>query len=119
MAFNSYELNNDDEIEIIHSLAKWKRDALYRYGFEAHTGLYTDMNAIRRDETIDNLHSMYVHQWDCELVIKPEDLTDDFFKQTVKKIYIDLIYFVFFMIRHYPKLDNGLLPEKIFFITTQ
>lgn len=46
VAFNSYELNNDDEIEIIHSLAKWKRDALYRYGFEAHTGLYTDMNAI-------------------------------------------------------------------------
>ena len=119
VAFNSYELNNDDEIEIIHSLAKWKRDALYRYGFEAHTGLYTDMNAIRRDETIDNLHSMYVDQWDWELVIKPEDRTVDFFKQTVKKIYKALLDLDFLMIRHYPKLDKGLLPEKIFFITTQ
>ena len=119
VAFNSYELNNDDEIEIIHSLAKWKRDALYRYGFEAHTGLYTDMNAIRRDETIDNLHSMYVDQWDWELVIKPEDRTVDFFKQTVKKIYRALLDLDFLMIRHYPQLDKGLLPEKIFFITTQ
>ena len=106
VAFNSYELNNDDEIEIIHSLAKWKRDALYRYGFEAHTGLYTDMNAIRRDETIDNLHSMYVDQWDWELVIKPEDRTVDFFKQTVKKIYRALLDLDFLMIRHYPQLDK-------------
>ena len=58
VSFTSFELNHDDEIEIIHSLAKWKRDALHRYGFEKHTGLYTDMNAIRKDEELDNIHSM-------------------------------------------------------------
>ena len=86
VSFKSYELNNDDEIEIIHSLAKWKRDALYRYRFEPHTGLYTDMNAIRKDEELDNVHSLYVDQWDWEMVIDKEDRNIKFFEDTVKKI---------------------------------
>ena len=81
--------------------AKWKRYALKKYGFSYGEGLYTDMNAIRRDEDTDNLHSIYVDQWDWELVIKPEDRTVDFFKQTVKKIYRALLDLDFLMIRHY------------------
>ncbi len=119
VSFNSYELNNDDEIEIIHSLAKWKRDALYRYHFEPHTGLYTDMNAIRKDEELDNLHSMYVDQWDWEMVINKEDRTTAFFKKTVAKIYKALLDVEFQMIRHYPQLGDPILPEEITFLTTQ
>jgi len=119
VSFFSYELNNDNEIEIIHSLAKWKRDALYRYGFEPHTGLYTDMNAIRRDEELDNLHSMYVDQWDWELVINKEDRTIAFFKDTVRKIYKALLDVEFMMVRHYPRLGHPILPEHITFITSQ
>ncbi len=119
VSFTSVELNNNDEIEIIHSLAKWKRDALYRYGFEPHTGLYTDMNAIRKDEELDNIHSMYVDQWDWEMVIEKEDRTVDFFKDTVKKIYTALLDVEFLMIRHYPQLGEAILPEEITFITTQ
>ena len=119
VAFTSRELNEDHEIEVIHSLAKWKRDALYRYEFEPHTGLYTDMNAIRRDEDLDNIHSMYVDQWDWEMVINREDRTLDYFKNTVKKIYYALLDVEFTMIRHYPKLGDPALPEKIFFITSQ
>lgn len=72
--------------EIVHSLAKWKRNALKNYGFQPYSGLYTDMNAIRADETIDNFHSIYVDQWDWETVIGKEDRNLDFLKQTVKKI---------------------------------
>lgn len=119
VSFKSYELNNDDEIEIIHSLAKWKRDALYRYRFEPHTGLYTDMNAIRKDEELDNVHSLYVDQWDWEMVIDKEDRNIKFFEDTVKKIYKALLDVEFTMIRHYPGLGDPILPEKIKFITTQ
>ncbi len=72
--------------EIVHSLAKWKRLALYQYGFSKGEGIYTDMNAIRRDETMDNLHSIYVDQWDWESIIGVEDRTVDFLKDTVRKI---------------------------------
>ncbi|MBO5408492.1 MAG: aspartate--ammonia ligase [Clostridia bacterium] len=72
--------------EIVHSLAKWKRLALYQYGFSRGEGIYTDMNAIRRDETMDNLHSIYVDQWDWESIIGKEDRTVDFLKETVRKI---------------------------------
>ncbi|MGI6498771.1 MAG: aspartate--ammonia ligase [Oscillospiraceae bacterium] len=72
--------------EVVHSLAKWKRMALYRYGFPVGQGLYTDMNAIRRDEEMDNLHSMYVDQWDWEKVIAPEDRTMDYLKDAVTRI---------------------------------
>ncbi len=72
--------------EIVHSLAKWKRLALYQYGFSKGEGIYTDMNAIRRDETMDNLHSIYVDQWDWESIIGAEDRTVDFLQDTVRKI---------------------------------
>lgn len=119
VGFTSYELGEKHEIEIVHSLAKWKRDALYRYHFEPHTGLYTDMNAIRRDEELDNLHSMYVDQWDWEMVINREDRTVEFFKDTVRKIYRALLDVEFAMIRHYPRLSGSILPEEIVFVTTQ
>jgi aspartate--ammonia ligase len=77
----------DGVVEVVHSLAKWKRMALYRYGFNPGEGLYTDMNAIRRDEDLDNLHSIYVDQWDWEKVIKKEDRTVDMLKSIVKSIY--------------------------------
>lgn len=119
VAFTSNEIKNDEKIEIIHSLAKWKRDALHRYGFEQHTGLYTDMNAIRRDEELDNLHSMYVDQWDWEMVISEEDRTMDYLKAIVSKIYNALLDVEFLMIRHYPQLGESILPEEIYFITSQ
>lgn len=119
VSFTSFELNHDDEIEIIHSLAKWKRDALHRYHFEQHTGLYTDMNAIRKDEELDNIHSMYVDQWDWEMVISQEDRTVDFFKAIVSKIYNALLDVEFLMIRHYPQLGESILPDEIYFMTSQ
>ena len=119
VSFTSFELNHNDEIEIIHSLAKWKRDALYRYGFEQHTGLYTDMNAIRKDEELDNIHSMYVDQWDWEMVISRADRTLDYFKAIVSKIYNALLDVEFLMIRHYPQLGESILPDEIYFITSQ
>ncbi|KRH91751.1 putative Aspartate--ammonia ligase protein, partial [Pseudoloma neurophilia] len=72
---------------ILHSLAKWKRYILYKYNFCDHTGILTDMMAIRRDEDIDKLHSYFVDQWDWEMAIKKEDRTIDFLKKTVNKIY--------------------------------
>jgi aspartate--ammonia ligase len=73
--------------EIVHSLAKWKRMALKKYGFARGEGLYTDMNAIRRDEKLDNLHSVYVDQWDWEKIIGKEDRTDDYLKDIVRRIF--------------------------------
>ena len=74
------------DAQVVHSLAKWKRMALYRYQFSVGEGLYTDMNAIRRDEELDNLHSVYVDQWDWEKVIAPRDRTVDYLKETVRTI---------------------------------
>lgn len=119
VSFTSHELNDNDEIEIIHSLAKWKRDALHRYNFGMHTGLYTDMNAIRKDEDLDNIHSMYVDQWDWELIINEQDRTLDFFKQTVGKIYKVLLQIEHLMLDRYPQLNNTILPDDIYFITSQ
>ncbi|MDO5124126.1 MAG: aspartate--ammonia ligase [Eubacteriales bacterium] len=76
----------DYTAEIVHSLAKWKRFALKEYGFKAHNGLVTDMNAIRRDEELDNLHSIYVDQWDWEKVIKVTYRNEEYLKTTVRKI---------------------------------
>ena len=73
--------------EIVHSLAKWKRFALGRYGFGPGEGLYTDMNAIRRDEDTDNLHSIYVDQWDWEKVILPEQRNEETLRAAVEDIY--------------------------------
>lgn len=82
--FDVKELNKD--AEIVHSLAKWKRTALKKYGFTAGSGLYTDMNAIRRDDSVDNVHSIYVDQWDWERVITKEERTVEFLKEVVKII---------------------------------
>lgn len=76
----------DCTVEVVHSLAKWKRLALHRYGFEPGSGIYTDMNAIRRDEELDNLHSVYVDQWDWEKVITREDRTEEYLFATVRSI---------------------------------
>ena len=74
------------DAQVVHSLAKWKRMALYRYQFSVGEGLYTDMNAIRRDEELDNLHSVYVDQWDWEKVIAPRDRNVDYLEDTVRTI---------------------------------
>jgi aspartate--ammonia ligase len=107
-------------MQIIQSLAKWKRIALKKYGFEPHAGLYTDMNAIRRDEDTDNIHSIYVDQWDWEKIIKKEDRTMDFLKKTVEDIYKVFKITEEALINAYPekKLERT-LPEKISFITSQ
>lgn len=120
VSFDIPELE-DDPVEIIHSLAKWKRDALGRYGFCENEVLYTDMNAIRRDETLDNLHSCYVDQWDWEVIITDEQRCLDFLKYTVDKIYNVLLEIEFRIHRSYPILDdpNFKLPPIIHFITTQ
>ena len=72
--------------QVVHSLAKWKRLALKRYQFQTGSGIYTDMNAIRRDEELDNIHSCYVDQWDWERIITPEERNIDFLKEIVQKI---------------------------------
>ena len=77
----------DRKAEVVHSLAKWKRMKLGSYGIPAGYGLYTDMNAIRSDEELDNLHSLYVDQWDWEKTIRPEDRNLDFLKKTVRQLY--------------------------------
>jgi len=114
-----FDLKETGEVaEIVHSLAKWKRMALYRYGIEANHGIYTDMNAIRRDEDLDNLHSVYVDQWDWEKVIIKEDRTEEYLKETVRKIYKVLRDLELFLYNRYPYLQRN-LPEEIKFITTQ
>ena len=109
---------NDKECEIVHSLAKWKRNALKKYGFGVGSGLYTDMNAIRRDEETDNTHSLYVDQWDWEKVISKEDRTTAFLKETVKKIYKALLETEKYINEKYACLSKK-LPDEIFFITSQ
>ena len=79
-----------DDAQVVHSLAKWKRLALQKYGFAVHEGLYTDMNAIRRDEELDNIHSIYVDQWDWERIIQKEDRTEKYLEETVQSI-VDVI----------------------------
>jgi len=105
-------------VEIVHSLAKWKRMALGRYGFKVGEGLYTDMDAIRRDEELDNIHSIYVDQWDWEKVITKEERN----KTTLKKV-VESIYEVFkstgeYVQKLWPELKST-LPEEIKFITSQ
>lgn len=105
-------------LEIVHSLAKWKRMTLGRYGFEPGEGLYTDMNAIRRDEEVDNLHSMYVDQWDWEAVINKSDRTIDTLKDFVQKIYTAMKSTQSRVCQKYKAIENN-FPEEITFITTQ
>ena len=107
-----------EDVQIVHSLAKWKRMALYRYGIEAGNGIYTDMNAIRRDETLDNLHSVYVDQWDWERVISAADRNIDFLKNIVHKIYIALAETEQKLIAEYPQI-TPIFGDDIYFLTTQ
>lgn len=106
------------EVEIVQSLAKWKRMALAKYGFEPQTGLYTDMNAIRRDEVLDELHSVYVDQWDWEKIIRREDRKLSYLKKTVKSIYKALLKLSFAVNKKYPELTHD-LPKEITFISTK
>ena len=104
--------------EIIHSLAKWKRMALYKYGFTAGEGLYTDMNAIRRDEVLDNTHSIYVDQWDWEVIITKKQRTEEFLMQTVRRI-VEAIYVSCERLRwDYPELPL-LIKRDVTFVTSQ
>lgn len=105
-------------VEIVHSLAKWKRMALKRYGFTCGEGLYTDMNAIRRDETLDNLHSIYVDQWDWEKVIQKSERNMDTLKAIVNRLFSVFKQVEDKVIAEYPFLKR-FLPEEIYFITTQ
>ena len=111
-------LQSGEVVEVVHSLAKWKRMALGKYGFSMHTGLYTDMNAIRRDEVCDSIHSLYVDQWDWEKVICDTDRTVEFLKDTVKRIYAAILLTADFVERRHPELQNY-LPRDIKFITSQ
>lgn len=108
----------DMSFEIVHSLAKWKRMALKKYMFDIYEGIYTDMNAIRREEDLDEIHSYYVDQWDWELVIREQDRNIDFLKGVVSKIYNSIRYVENKLNFTFPALKKK-LPEKIFFITAQ
>ena len=105
-------------LEIVHSLAKWKRMTLGRYGFNPGEGLYTDMNAIRRDEEVDNLHSMYVDQWDWEAVINKSDRTVETLKRFVERIYTAMKSTQSRVCQKFSGIENN-FPEEITFITTQ
>ncbi len=111
--------DSNTRVEIVHSLAKWKRNALKRYRFSCSEGLYTDMNAIRKDELLDNLHSIYVDQWDWEKIIKKEDRTEEKLKAIVKRIYKVFKSTENFITFEYKNLEGPFLPEEITFITTQ
>ena len=108
------------DCEIVQSLAKWKRLALYRYGFSAGEGLYTDMNAIRRDDEMDNIHSVFVDQWDWEKIITQEDRTRDYLKQTVNAIVRALVDTQSFLRSVFPQLSAlPELPGQVTFVTAQ
>ena len=105
-------------VQIVHSLAKWKRMALKRYHLSPGKGLYTDMNAIRRDEDLDNLHSVYVDQWDWEKIITAADRNLDYLKQTVVKIVSTLKQTQDKLREKFPQMDSFLSPD-VYFITAQ
>jgi aspartate--ammonia ligase len=109
---------NDAVAEVVHSLAKWKRMKLKELKLQAGFGVYTDMNAIRADETLTNIHSLYVDQWDWELVIREEDRTIKFLKEIVTKIYSVIYQTEHYIEETYPELKST-LPEKIEFIHSE
>ncbi len=108
----------EDEVQIVQSLAKWKRYALGKYHFGMGEGLYTDMSAIRRDEDTDNIHSVYVDQWDWERVLAKADRTVATLEQMVRRVYRALRHTEDYIMREY-HFEERLLPEDIFFITSQ
>ena len=106
-------------VEIVQSLAKWKRMALKKYGFSCGSGLYTDMNAIRRDEDLDEIHSVYVDQWDWEKVIRPEDRNLETLRDTVRCIYGALLATKEALAKEFSDLPFVSLPPEITFVTAQ
>ena len=106
------------EAEVVQSLAKWKRMALYRYGYNIGEGIYTDMNAIRRDDDTDNTHSIFVDQWDWEKVISREQRNVEFLKETAKNVVKAIVYTKRKVSLRYPQLSAKICEEP-FFITTQ
>ncbi len=111
-------LETGETAEIVHSLAKWKRQALKTYGFHPGEGLYTDMNAIRRDEITDNIHSIFVDQWDWERILGPGERNEETLRAIVRKIYLTLRKAEGFVCAHYPHIKPE-LPDEIAFVTTQ
>ncbi|MBM6990895.1 MAG: aspartate--ammonia ligase [Mobilibacterium timonense] len=109
---------NEAKVEVVQSLAKWKRMALGKYGVEPGKGIYTDMNAIRRDEEMDNLHSVYVDQWDWEKVITKEQRTEEYLEETVRTIYNAIKNLSDYVNRLYRDIQNE-IPNEITFITSQ
>jgi len=107
------------DVEIVQSLAKWKRFALKKYGFEVGEGLYTDMNAIRRDEEMDEVHSIYVDQWDWESIISPQDRNEKFLHDIVRKIYRVFKDTENMINQKYAGYFSEKLPEEIFFISSE
>ncbi len=116
VAFRASCINR--EVEIVQSLAKWKRYALHKYGFQPGEGLYTDMNAIRPDETLSPIHSLYVDQWDWEKVMRPAERTVAFLKETVEAIYSALLATEAMVFEQYPKI-SPILPKKVAFTTSE
>ncbi len=118
VSFDVKDMADEGEAVIVHSLAKWKRTALHKYGFKAGEGLYTDMNAIRRDEDMDNLHSIYVDQWDWEKVIERKDRTEEYLMITVQKI-IDAVCDTLDIVKEkFPAVETK-INRNVKFITTQ
>lgn len=110
--------DGDAPVEIVQSLAKWKRLALRRYGFRPGEGLYTDMNAIRPDETIDEVHSIYVDQWDWEKVITPDQRRVETLEETVRVIFEVICRTEFHIASEYPNI-RPMLPERITFVSSE
>jgi len=111
-------LETGRQVEIVHSLAKWKRQALKTYGFQSGEGLYTDMNAIRRDEITDNIHSIFVDQWDWERIMAPGERNEEFLRAIVQRIYMTFRKTEGYVCAHYPHIKPE-LPDEITFVTTQ
>lgn len=109
---------DEKQVEIVQSLAKWKRMALGKYGIKPGHGIYTDMNAIRRDEELDNIHSLYVDQWDWEKVITKEQRTTEYLHETVTTIYNAVKNLGDYVNRLYRDIQTE-LPNEIYFITSQ
>lgn len=116
----SFTIKDVDErtVEVVQSLAKWKRNALGRYKIKPGVGLYTDMNAIRRDEELDNIHSIYVDQWDWEKVITADQRNEEYLESVVRTIYQAMKNLGEYMNQQYPELNIS-LPENITFIDSQ
>ena len=108
----------DKDVEVVQSLAKWKRVALKKYNFHTYKGLWTDMNAIRKDEKLDNLHSIYVDQWDWEKIIEEKDRNIEYLKLTVNKIAKAIYNTLLKLKKKYPSIKTN-IKQDVFFITSQ